>query len=181
MTDPEQLLAEATPRPWRVKKYDSLPPGTHGVVAGEPSGERRADFQYFVPNGEADAALIVYAVNNLESLLAAARAGEPRDYDGKLHAQQAALRKLQQKYETVKGDLRRCREALEDVGATLERIAEQQPKTLAMIQRNGFKFEDIGNEPGNWQHLAFSIYTDLCEVDSIARAALRSNQGEADD
>ena len=56
--------------------------------------------------------------------------------------------------------------------AALERIAEQQPKTLAMIRRNGFVFDDIGAEPGNWQHLAFSIYTDLCEVDSIARAAL---------
>ena len=56
--------------------------------------------------------------------------------------------------------------------AALERIAEQQGKTLAMIERNGFVFDDIGAEPGNWQHLAFSIYTDLCEVDSIARSAL---------
>ena len=54
----------------------------------------------------------------------------------------------------------------------LEAVAAQQPKTLAMIEANGFVFDDIGKEPGNWQHLAFSIYTDLCEVDSIARAAL---------
>jgi hypothetical protein len=47
----------------------------------------------------------------------------------------------------------------------LERIAEQQQKMLAMI-------DSIGKEPGNWQHLAFTIYTDLCEVDSIARSAL---------
>lgn len=56
--------------------------------------------------------------------------------------------------------------------ADLEAIAAQQPKTLAMIRANGFVFDSIGKEPGNWQHLAFSIYTDLCEVDTIARAAL---------
>lgn len=62
--------------------------------------------------------------------------------------------------------------------AALERIAEQQQKTLAMIQSNDFVFDSIGNEPGNWQHLAFSIYTDLCEVDTIARQALdRLNAG----
>lgn len=61
----------------------------------------------------------------------------------------------------------------------LERIAEQQPKTLEMIRHNGFIFTDIGNEPGNWQHLAFSIYTDLCEIDAIARTALeRTNDPE---
>ena len=54
----------------------------------------------------------------------------------------------------------------------LEAVAAQQPKTLAMIEANGFVFTDIGKEPGNWQHLAFSVYTDLCEVDTIARAAL---------
>lgn len=54
----------------------------------------------------------------------------------------------------------------------LERIAEQQPLTLAMIRHNGFVFDSIGREPGNWQHLAFTIYTDLCEVDSIARTVL---------
>jgi hypothetical protein len=54
----------------------------------------------------------------------------------------------------------------------LTRISEQQPKTLAMIRANGFVFDDIGREPGNWQHLAFTIYTDLCEIDSLARAAL---------
>jgi hypothetical protein len=54
----------------------------------------------------------------------------------------------------------------------LERIAHQQQLTLAMIRDNGFVFTDIGREPGNWQHLAFSIYTDLCEVDMWARNGL---------
>lgn len=58
----------------------------------------------------------------------------------------------------------------------LERIAEQQQKTLAMIERNGFVFDSIGRDPGNWQHLAFSIYTDLCEIDMIARTALAEEE-----
>lgn len=59
-----------------------------------------------------------------------------------------------------------------DLEAALSLIAAQQKKTLETIKANNFVFTDIGAEAGNWQHLAFSIYTDLCEVDSIARAAL---------
>lgn len=54
----------------------------------------------------------------------------------------------------------------------LQHVAQLQPDALAMIERNGFVFADIGREPGNWQHLAFSLYTDLCEADHIARSAL---------
>ncbi len=61
-----------------------------------------------------------------------------------------------------------------DLVVALERIAGQQQMTLATIKANGFVFEDIGSEPGNWQHLAFTIYTDLCEIDSIARGALEN-------
>jgi hypothetical protein len=60
----------------------------------------------------------------------------------------------------------------------LERIAEIQPRVLGYIRANGFVWADkdsIGTEPGNWQHLAFSIYSDLCEVDSIARNALEQD------
>ena len=60
----------------------------------------------------------------------------------------------------------------------LREIAEQQPKTVQMIEHNGFVFDDIGREPGNWQHLAFSIYTDLCQVDSIAQEALAASAEE---
>ncbi len=61
----------------------------------------------------------------------------------------------------------------------LECIAAQQPTTLAMIQRNGFVFATPLGKPDaertdaeRWEKLAFSIYTDLCIVDSVARAAL---------
>jgi phosphopentomutase len=54
----------------------------------------------------------------------------------------------------------------------LELIAEQQPRALDKLRAHGIVFADIGNDPSNWQHVAFSLYTDLCEVDAIARGAL---------
>lgn len=73
--------------------------------------------------------------------------------------------------------LDQARAERDDLRDALEQIAEQQPVVLAYIERNGFVFEDIGREPGNWQHLAFSIYTDLCQVDSVARSALDALAG----
>ena len=61
----------------------------------------------------------------------------------------------------------------------LEVIATKHAEALATIQRNGFVFNHIGAEPGNWQHLAFSLYSDLCEVDAIARAALAEMEQDA--
>jgi hypothetical protein len=63
-------------------------------------------------------------------------------------------------------------------GRAVRRIAEQRPETLETIRRNGFAFTDIGTEPGNWQHLAFSLYTTICEIDLLARAALGMRVGE---
>src|SRR5262245_14222729 len=54
----------------------------------------------------------------------------------------------------------------------LEWIAEQQPNTLKTLGKHGIVFDEIGADPKNWQHVAFSIYTDLCEIDSVARTAL---------
>ena len=56
--------------------------------------------------------------------------------------------------------------------AALKRITEMQQEALGIIRQNGFVFEDIGKEPGNWQHLAFTLYTTICEIDTIARGAL---------
>lgn len=59
--------------------------------------------------------------------------------------------------------------------AALERVAEQQPKTLRTLRHHNIVFDGpLGADPKNWEHVAFTIYTDLCEVDSIARAALES-------
>ena len=63
--------------------------------------------------------------------------------------------------------------------SALEEIAKLQPRALAMIQANGFVFDvDLAAPPetldelGRWQKLAFSLYTDLCEANSLARADL---------
>lgn len=75
--------------------------------------------------------------------------------------------------EDPEGHLRPTSAVEDELWAALELIGAQQQKTLKVIESNGFVFDNIGNEPGNWQHLAFTIYTDLCEIDTIAKAALK--------
>lgn len=65
-----------------------------------------------------------------------------------------------------------------ELEAALRRIAEQQPRVLAYIRREGFVFDGNLVDYTGWKKLAFSVYSDLCEVDSIARAALSSTQEE---
>jgi len=67
--------------------------------------------------------------------------------------------------------------------AALEQIAEQQPKTIDWLRANGIIFDGpLGTDPDNWENVAFSIYSDLCETDAIARAAIAGEQAgeEAD-
>jgi len=56
--------------------------------------------------------------------------------------------------------------------AALLAITQIQPEALSIIRKNGFVFEDIGVQPGNWQQIAFSMYSRLCEADQIARNAI---------
>jgi hypothetical protein len=58
----------------------------------------------------------------------------------------------------------------------LIQIQAVQPEVLKMIKDNGFVFTDIGKEPGNWQHLAFTLYTHICEIETIARQTLEESQ-----
>lgn len=51
-------------------------------------------------------------------------------------------------------------------------IASRQQQMLAIISENDFVFTSIGREPGNWQHLAFTLYSEICDIDVIARVAL---------
>lgn len=69
----------------------------------------------------------------------------------------------------------------------LERIAQVQPDTLAMIEHNGFVFrtplgkpDEDRTEAERWEKLAFSIYTRLCEVDAVVRDALKDAGGAAE-
>jgi hypothetical protein len=56
--------------------------------------------------------------------------------------------------------------------AVVEAIAEMQPKTLAMLRREGFKFETPLDLSDGWEKLAFTLYSTICEVDWMARSAL---------
>jgi lactam utilization protein B len=58
----------------------------------------------------------------------------------------------------------------------LRKIAELQPEMLETLRSHGVVFNDIGTDPQNWQHIAFSIYTTLCEADMIARRALAEDE-----
>lgn len=60
----------------------------------------------------------------------------------------------------------------------LRRIAAKQQEALEVIRSNGFVFTSIGQEPGNWQHLAFTLYNEICEIDVIARAGLGLTVGD---
>jgi len=47
------------------------------------------------------------------------------------------------------------------------RYAEsKQPEALEMIERAGFIFDKSG---GSWEKLAFTLYSDLCEINLKAR------------
>jgi len=54
----------------------------------------------------------------------------------------------------------------------LKKVAAAQSEALAIIRENDFRFTDIGKEPGNWQHLAFILYTMICELSTDAENAL---------
>ncbi len=72
----------------------------------------------------------------------------------------------------------RDRARLEAIEAAVTEAATKQQKTLGWIRAHGIVFDGpLGTDPTNWQHIAFSIYSDLCEMDAILRAAL--GEGEA--
>jgi len=63
----------------------------------------------------------------------------------------------------------------EQAGYALRTISEVQPRTLAALREHGVVFDRApGPNPtwDDWQHVAFWLYTQLCEVDTIARSAL---------
>ena len=60
----------------------------------------------------------------------------------------------------------------------LERIRDLQPAALGYIRRNGFVMDKLGPLPDDateldrWKVLAFSLYSDLCEVSMEAERLL---------
>ncbi len=75
-------------------------------------------------------------------------------------------------------DLQRERDAYREA---LRLITQAQPGIVAVLRKHGVVFDGpLGNDPTNFQHVAFSIYTTLCEVDSIARNALACTEKDGD-
>jgi len=73
----------------------------------------------------------------------------------------------------VSGTLRWIAKYDEAVEA-LRRIAELQPRRVEWFRDEGIVFDDAPNPGGDrWQNIAFQIYTDLCEAESIARGILK--------
>ena len=71
-------------------------------------------------------------------------------------------------------DLVHYKARLATLKAALEQIAVKQRERLETYQSLGIVFDGpLGTDPTNWQHVAFSTYTDLCEIETIAAAALQ--------
>jgi hypothetical protein len=70
----------------------------------------------------------------------------------------------------LRAEVRRLREAL-------ERAQAFQPRRIEWFREHGIVFDRApGSTLDDWQQIAFEVYTDLCEIESIARAALGSGQ-----
>jgi hypothetical protein len=57
----------------------------------------------------------------------------------------------------------------------LQQIAGAQEHMLEMIESKKFKFDGTG---GRWETLAFSLYTEICELSALAGALLEHDLGE---
>lgn len=73
------------------------------------------------------------------------------------------------------------------LAGALEWIEPKQQEVLAMIERNGFVFRTPLDKPDNertdaeqWEKLAFTLYSHLCEIDSGVRAALSDGKEARD-
>lgn len=53
--------------------------------------------------------------------------------------------------------------------ATLAKIEAIQPAAMAMFRKQGIVFDRTG---GQWEDVAFALYTDLCEINLLCRQAL---------
>lgn len=79
----------------------------------------------------------------------------------------------------LRSELAAKEETMAELTQALRTIKGIQPQALTTIIAHGFIFaRDIAkpieelDEVARWEKLAFTLYTDLCEVESLARAAL---------
>lgn len=72
---------------------------------------------------------------------------------------------------TLVSDHRRALGRVRELEDALQAVRTRQQDTLGWLRENGIVFDGpLGTDPKNWQQVAFSIYTDLCEVECIAAA-----------
>ena len=70
-------------------------------------------------------------------------------------------------------ELDRLRALNERYKKALEDFEKAQQEILAIIRRENFVFDNTG---GRWEKLAFSLYTEICSISSIAKQALTETE-----
>ncbi len=73
-----------------------------------------------------------------------------------------------------------------EMESALRLIESKQKEAIEMIKRNGFVFQTpLGkqelSEVERWEKLAFTLYTEICEISHIARQALEIDIEELSD
>jgi len=57
------------------------------------------------------------------------------------------------------------------MASTLDKVETKQTEIISMLRKNGFVFENKG---GRWEKLAFTLYSEICDLRSQAKDALES-------
>lgn len=59
-----------------------------------------------------------------------------------------------------------------ELEAALAAIQQLQPRRVEWFREKGVVFDSAPGGDDRWQEIAFQVYTDLCEAESIANATL---------
>jgi hypothetical protein len=112
---------------------------------------------------------------------------EPMIVVGRLRGAAESLRNCEEPFGCILRDriAKLFDEGAEELAQAREALAivrARQPATLARLEAQGVVFDKApsgdDSPEGRWQNIAFWIYTDLCEVETIARAALAAGNGD---
>jgi hypothetical protein len=69
-------------------------------------------------------------------------------------------------------------ERIAELSAALRECQEMQPKAIQMLRNNGFVLhgDGSGHTAAEWEKLAFTLYSDLCEINHICREVLEEEE-----
>ena len=65
--------------------------------------------------------------------------------------------------------MQRQAELADKLAAALQHVAEAQPKVLALMAQHGIVIDNLDDKMQKW---AFTLYTEICDIESVARTAL---------